>query len=170
MLTLDVQSVPTAEQLLLLRRAGVDAETLKTKETERPFNFADVVAPMPLGFTQLIEGQVLTLAGRRWQVHLGSGHAPDHATLWSLEDDLILGGDQLLPGISANIGVYATEPEADPLADWLAACRPTTPGFGGPADPAHQGFSSGGFAKSFLSPLACGQPARVMGASPQSAA
>src|SRR5690606_11806828 len=44
----------------------------------------------------------------------------DHATLWT--DGLGLGGDQLLPGISANIGVYPTEPEADPLAEWLESC------------------------------------------------
>jgi len=55
-------------------------------------------------------------------VRLAGGHAPDHATLWSLDDDLVLGGDQLLPSISPNIGVYATEPEADPLADWFEAC------------------------------------------------
>jgi glyoxylase-like metal-dependent hydrolase (beta-lactamase superfamily II) len=29
----------------------------------------------------------------------------------------------LLPGISANIGVYPTEPDADPLSDWLQSCR-----------------------------------------------
>jgi glyoxylase-like metal-dependent hydrolase (beta-lactamase superfamily II) len=33
------------------------------------------------------------------------------------------GSYQLLPGISANIGVYPTEPEADPLSDWLDSCR-----------------------------------------------
>jgi glyoxylase-like metal-dependent hydrolase (beta-lactamase superfamily II) len=30
-------------------------------------------------------------------------------------------GDQVLAGITPNIGVYATEPEADPLAEWLAS-------------------------------------------------
>jgi len=34
----------------------------------------------------------------------------------------VLGGDQLLPSISANIGVYPTEPMADPLGDWLTSC------------------------------------------------
>jgi hypothetical protein len=28
----------------------------------------------------------------------------------------------LLPAISPNIGVYPTEPEADPLAEWLESC------------------------------------------------
>ena len=53
----------------------------------------------------------------------GDGHAPEHATLWSEDDRLIIGGDQLLPGISANIGVYPTEPDADPLSEWLTSCR-----------------------------------------------
>ncbi len=62
-------------------------------------------------------------AGRRWHVRLGQGHAPDHATLWSVDDNLVLGGDQFLPTITPNIGVYATEPEADPLKEWLSSCR-----------------------------------------------
>ena len=36
---------------------------------------------------------------------------------------VVLAGDQILPGISPNIGVYPTEPEADPLAGWLDTCR-----------------------------------------------
>ena len=35
----------------------------------------------------------------------------------------ILAGDQIIPSISPNIGVYATEPEADPVAEWLASCE-----------------------------------------------
>lgn len=123
MLSLDHHDLPTAEQLTLLRRAGLSPATLEQKKSERPFNFSDLVHPLPLGFTRIDEGQTLHLGGRRWQVRLGSGHAPDHATLWSMDDDLVLGGDQLLPGISAHIGVYATEPQADPLAEWLASCR-----------------------------------------------
>ena len=123
MLTLDVQAQATPEQLAFWRGAGMDPELLAKRAEERPFNFADVVHPLPLGFTRLTEGEVLTMGGRRWQVHMGDGHAPEHATFWSLDDDLVIGGDQLLPGISANIGVYPTEPMADPLGDWIAACQ-----------------------------------------------
>lgn len=66
-------------------------------------------------------------AGRDWLVRLGSGHAPDHATLWSMDGEVVLGGDQLLPGISANIGVYPTEPTASPLDDWLASTKAFPP-------------------------------------------
>lgn len=122
MLTLDVQDRPAAEALTFYRRAGLTEADLAKRAGERPFNFADVVHPMPLGFTRLTEGQRLRAGGRDWTIRIGHGHAPDHATLWS-DDGIVLGGDQLLPGISANIGVYPTEPEADPLTDWLDSCR-----------------------------------------------
>lgn len=121
MLTLDVQDRPSAESLQFYQRAGTSPEMLAKRASERPFNFADVVAPMPLGFTRVEEGETLTLGGRHWRVRLGQGHAPDHITLWSEVDELVIGGDQLLPGISPNIGVYPTEPEADPLTEWLEA-------------------------------------------------
>ena len=127
MLVLDEQPVATSEALLYYQRAGVDAAARAQKAAERPFNFADVVEAMPQGFTRITEGDTLTAGGRRWLVRLGQGHAPDHATLWSLDDHLILGGDQLLPGISANIGVYPTEPEADPLGEWLDSTRGFAP-------------------------------------------
>ena len=34
---------------------------------------------------------------------------------------MVLGGDQILPKISSNVSVWPTEPEADPLGDWLAS-------------------------------------------------
>ncbi len=35
----------------------------------------------------------------------------------------MISGDQILPSISSNIGVYATEPEADPVGEWLESCE-----------------------------------------------
>jgi glyoxylase-like metal-dependent hydrolase (beta-lactamase superfamily II) len=78
---------------------------------------------MPLGFTRISQDDVLTIGGRTWTVHIGNGHAPAHATLWCNEEPLVLAGDQVLPGISSNVGVYATEPNADPLAEWLESCE-----------------------------------------------
>jgi glyoxylase-like metal-dependent hydrolase (beta-lactamase superfamily II) len=127
MLTLDVQDRPTPEQLAFWQGAGMAPDLLEKRRGERPFNFADVVASMPLGFTRIDEGQRLRLGGRTWVVRFGHGHAPDHATLWSEEGDLVIGGDQLLPSISPNLGVYATEPMADPVADWIASCRRLAP-------------------------------------------
>jgi glyoxylase-like metal-dependent hydrolase (beta-lactamase superfamily II) len=125
MLTLDVQEVSTPESVDFYRSAGMRPDLLKARETDRPFNFADAVHPMPLGFTRIKEGDRFRAAGRDWVVRIGNGHAPEHATLWA--DGLVIGGDQLLATISPNLGVYATEPLADPVADWLEACERLQP-------------------------------------------
>jgi len=122
MLVLDEQPSYPAETIEFYRRAGMDADVFAARQDERPFNFADVVEPLPLGYQRICDGDVIRIGGRDWDVRMGDGHAPEHATFWSRDDDLVLGGDQLLPSISPNIGVYPTEPDADPLAEWLAAC------------------------------------------------
>lgn len=122
MMTLDVAGVPTSETVEFWRAAGMAADLLKSRASERPFNFADVVAPLPLGYSRIVEGDRIRIGGRNWVVRMGDGHAPEHATFWSQDDNLVLGGDQLLPSISPNLGVYATEPGANPVNDWLDAC------------------------------------------------
>ncbi|MEP3848265.1 MAG: MBL fold metallo-hydrolase [Paracoccaceae bacterium] len=123
MLQLDVQEVPNAETVAFYESAGMDPDILAQRKTERPFNFADITTPLPLGFTRLQQGHTIRMGGRDWDIHMGNGHAPEHATFWSRDDNLVIAGDQILPSISPNIGVYATEPEADPVADWLEACE-----------------------------------------------
>jgi glyoxylase-like metal-dependent hydrolase (beta-lactamase superfamily II) len=123
MLLLDEQSAPTAETIAFYKSAGMDPDILAQRMTDRPFNYADIVAPMPLGFTRVMQGDSIKIGGRTWDVHIGNGHAPEHATFWSQDDNLVLSGDQILSSISPNIGVYATEPNADPLAGWLEACE-----------------------------------------------
>jgi glyoxylase-like metal-dependent hydrolase (beta-lactamase superfamily II) len=123
MLTLDVQDAPVQETLEFWRSAGMDPAIFDKRASERPFNFGDIVAPLPLGYTRIQQGDTVQIGGRTWDVHIGNGHAPEHATFWSRDDNLILGGDQLLPSISPNIGVYATEPMADPLGEWIESCE-----------------------------------------------
>lgn len=122
MLALDVQERATPQQIDFWRRAGMDEDRLAQRAAERPWNTADVVHPLPLGYRRLRDGQTLRLGGRGWTVVTGEGHAAEHLTLWSDSDNLVIGGDQLLPGISPNLGVYPTEPGADPVGDWLDSC------------------------------------------------
>ncbi|EAR50370.1 metallo-beta-lactamase family protein [Oceanicola granulosus HTCC2516] len=127
MLVLDEQESWPDETVAHYRGAGMDAAVLAERLAQRPFNFADSVAPLRLGYRRLVEGERVRLGGRDWDVRMGDGHAPEHATFWSRDDDLVLGGDQLLGSITPNIGVYPTEPLADPLAEWIAACRRLAP-------------------------------------------
>lgn len=123
MLVLDREEKPAAETLAFYRAAGMDADVYETRRTGAPFNFADIVAPMPLGFRRIQQDEVIRIGGRDWDVHIGHGHAPEHATFWCRDEALVLAGDQMLPSISPNLGVYATEPEADPVGEWLESCE-----------------------------------------------
>ena len=123
MLTLDVQEQSPPETIEFYRKSGMDAAIIEQRRSDRPFNFADIVSPLPLGYTRIQQGDTITMGGRTWDVHIGNGHAPEHATFWSRDDNLVLAGDQILPSISPNIGVYPTEPMADPIGEWLEACE-----------------------------------------------
>jgi len=127
MLTLDVQDVPTPEALQFYRRAGMVGDVYEKRKNDRPFNFADIVKPLPQGYTRLVEGQTITFGNRTWDILMGDGHAPEHVTLWSRDDGLVIGGDQLLLSISPNLGVYPNEPDADPVADWITSCEKFQP-------------------------------------------
>ncbi|HYC96660.1 MBL fold metallo-hydrolase [Brevundimonas sp.] len=81
--------------------------------------FGKVVSPMPPGFVRMREGGRLTIGGHVWRIVVGEGHSPEHACLWREADGLVLGGDQILPKISSNVSIWPTEPDADPLGDWL---------------------------------------------------
>lgn len=127
MLMLDVQPLPPPELRAYWRAAGMDAGIFAERQAARPMNFADVVAPMPLGFHRIAQDDEIDIGGRRWRVEIGHGHAPEHAMLWEREGDLVIAGDQALPAITSNLGVYATEPGADPVGEWLATCRRLLP-------------------------------------------
>ncbi len=123
MLILDVEEAPTRQAIDYWRGGGMPEDILQERLTARPYNFADTCLPLPVGYTRLQQGNVIHAGGRNWDVHIGHGHAPEHLTLWSRDDHLVLAGDQILPSISPNIGVYPTEPDADPLSEWLESCE-----------------------------------------------
>jgi glyoxylase-like metal-dependent hydrolase (beta-lactamase superfamily II) len=122
MLILDEHATPPPQMAEFWQSAGMDRAMFEHRMQTRPFNLADMAAPLPLGFRRLYQGQIIAMGGRNWVVHLGQGHAPDHATFWSQDDDLVIGGDQFLATISPNLGVFATEPDADPVAEWFESC------------------------------------------------
>lgn len=124
---LDVQDRPTPQAMAFYREAGMPEELLEERASERPFNMADICHPLPPGFSRLTEGQQICFGNRDWIVRMGGGHAPEHVTLWSQTDDLVIGGDQLLASISPNLGVYPNEPKADTVGDWIDSCTALLP-------------------------------------------
>ena len=79
------------------------------------------VAETPYHHRRLCAGDVLEIGGRRWEIIVGTGHAPEHACLWTADDGILISGDQILPKITPNISVWASEPDASPLEDYLGS-------------------------------------------------
>ena len=101
------------------RRAGLDEEVVAARAARGNLYRRRVSEPPPR-FLRLRAGDRLRIAGREWQVLVGQGHAPEMICLFSAELNLLIAADQILPKISPVVGVWPAEPEANPLADFLA--------------------------------------------------
>ena len=113
------REAPT-EGVSFYRRAGWTDDQLETYRT-RFGSFGKSVYALPDNFRRLHDGEVLTIGERQWEVVIGNGHSPEHACLVCHASGLLISGDQVLPRISSNVSVFPTEPDADPLGDWLAS-------------------------------------------------
>lgn len=112
------------------RAAGWSAEQLEQYRA-RFGAFGKAIHRLPDSFRRISHGDVLSIGGRAWQVVVGNGHSPEHACLYCPELALLISGDQVLPRISSNVSAFPTEPDADPLGDWLESIervRASVPG------------------------------------------
>ena len=74
---------------------------------------------MVQGYERLQDGQILRIGGTDWQIVVGAGHSPEHACLYSAALKVLISGDQILPIITSNVSVHPTEPNANPLKQWM---------------------------------------------------
>ncbi len=102
------------------RRSGLDAEPLLAV-LGRKSAYARGVPGVPVTLSRLRAGDALTVGASRWRVIGGGGHSPEPVCLHNEDAGLLISGDQILPRISPNVSVWPTEPDADPLADYLAS-------------------------------------------------
>lgn len=123
MLQLDAWEEAPTGAITFYHAAGYGPAEMETMRTRAKYGFARVCSPLPLGFHGLVEGETIAIGGRDWRLLMGHGHAPSHVVLWCEAEGLVIAGDQILPRITSNIGVYPTEPESDPLGDWLTSCE-----------------------------------------------
>ena len=77
------------------------------------------VPTVPKQYHRIMDNDEITIGQRRWRVITAFGHAPEHATLFSANDNVLISGDQVLPRITTNVGVWGNQPEANPLKLFL---------------------------------------------------
>lgn len=119
-LTGDSNREAPADALDFYRQAGWGAAALEGYRA-RFGNFGRHVHALPDSYTRLSDGQRVRIGAHDWEVVVGSGHSPEHACLYCPDLRLLISGDQVLPKISSNVSVHPMEPDADPMAEWLAS-------------------------------------------------
>ena len=102
------------------RRAGWDDDAIESYRA-RFGGFGKLVHAIPDSYRRLFDDESLRIGDHDWRVVVGNGHSPEHACFHSAELKLFVSGDQVLPRISSNVSVFPTEPDADPLGDWLSS-------------------------------------------------
>jgi hypothetical protein len=66
-----------------------------------------------------MDGDDLRIGDHDWKVITVFGHAPEHAALWCESLNVLISGDQVLPRITTNVGVWGNQPDSNPLALFL---------------------------------------------------
>lgn len=102
------------------RKAGWTQDDIEVYRA-RFGSFGKYMHALPESFQRLSDGDELRIGDHTWRVIVGTGHSPEHACLHCPELKLLISGDQVLPRISSNVSAFPTEPEANPMGDWLAS-------------------------------------------------
>lgn len=115
----DTSDTAPDEALAQSRGAGWDEAAIERQKSEGWGRFGLMVYPLPRSYVRMQDGDLLDMGAHQWRVVVGSGHSPEHACLWNEREGVLVSGDQVLPRISSNVSINITEPDADPLGEWL---------------------------------------------------
>lgn len=102
---------------------GLTNEDDLEKIRARSDYFQRMVPSIPGQFGRLMDGNVLRIGNRDWEIIAGYGHAPEHLSLWCPDQNVLISGDMVLPRISTNVSVYDSEPDANPLKLYLESLK-----------------------------------------------
>ena len=121
MLVADQRAEPPTEAVDQVVGAGWTDEQVGKMRARGWGNFSKIVTALPIGHVPMRDGDVIRIGTRDWTVWVGSGHSPEHVCLIDFAGKVMIAGDQVLPRITSNVSVTITEPEGDPLGDWMAS-------------------------------------------------
>jgi glyoxylase-like metal-dependent hydrolase (beta-lactamase superfamily II) len=119
-LTADTGREAPEDGVRFYRKAGWTDDDIENYRA-RFGNFGKMIHQVPDSYRRLQDGERFAIGEHEWRVIIGRGHSPEHACLYCPNLKLLVSGDQVLPRISSNVSVFPTEPDADPLAEWLAS-------------------------------------------------
>lgn len=65
------------------------------------------------------DGEVLEIGAHRWKARILRGHTDGQLVLVEKDAKLMIAGDQILPRITSNVGVYPERADQDPVASYV---------------------------------------------------
>jgi len=118
MLVADTGREAPPDALRFYYAAGWDEQALGSYKA-RFGGFGKAVYTLPDSFRRIVDGEDILIGDHLWRAVVGRGHSPEHLCLHSPELQVLISGDQVLPRITSNVSVFPTEPDANPLGEWL---------------------------------------------------
>jgi glyoxylase-like metal-dependent hydrolase (beta-lactamase superfamily II) len=101
------------------QRHGLNDPALLDRLAGRKSYYQTLVPAVPLAYRRIQDAQNVRIGVHDWRVITGFGHAPEHASLYSAQLNVLIAGDMVLPRISTNVSVFAIEPESNPVQQYL---------------------------------------------------
>ena len=118
MLVADTGRPAPEDGVRFYRAAGWDEEGV-AHYRERFGGFGKAVFTLPDSYRRVQDAEEILIGSYTWQAVIGRGHSPEHLCLYCPALQVLISGDQVLPRITPNVSVFPSEPDADPLTDWL---------------------------------------------------
>jgi glyoxylase-like metal-dependent hydrolase (beta-lactamase superfamily II) len=121
-----MMSLPESEGAVMLshfERHGLADPAMLDKLKARKGHYASLVPAVPQHYRRMHDEQVFRIGAHKWRVITGFGHAPEHASLYCEDLNVLISGDMVLPRISTNVSVVAIEPEANPVQLYLDSLK-----------------------------------------------
>ena len=95
-----------------------DADDLERIRSRSDY-YSRLVPEVPKRYRRIMAGDRIRIGTHDWEVSMGYGHAPEHATFYCSALNIFISGDMVLPRISTNVSVYDADPDANPLDLYL---------------------------------------------------
>jgi glyoxylase-like metal-dependent hydrolase (beta-lactamase superfamily II) len=80
-----------------------------------------VMSGVPGEVRRIEDGEEIAIGAVRWVAHQLRGHTDGQLLFHAPEHALLIAGDQVLPRITSNIGIYPERADPEPLGSFLAS-------------------------------------------------
>jgi glyoxylase-like metal-dependent hydrolase (beta-lactamase superfamily II) len=106
------------------RLASYAAEGLQVTPELRQFMVVETYRRAMSGIPERIarhvaDGEILEIGAYRWKARILRGHTDGQLVLVAEDAALMIAGDQILPRITSNIGIYPERADQDPVASYI---------------------------------------------------